>query len=150
MRAKILGSALFLAALAQPACASRLPLVAPEARLGNVVQVRTFDAFVKGDRVYVKLIVLNVSGQPLIVDRDGFALRLPTGEVLQRSSGVTTQHTPYPLAPGAGRDVFVDFRAPHELESMPSYVLVVGGVSVGADPAPRVVGEIPLAHVGAP
>jgi hypothetical protein len=146
MSSKILGTASLLVALAQSACGSRVPLAAPQATLAGVVQVRTFDAYARGDRIYVKTVIVNVSPQPIIIDRDGFALRLPGGEVLPRSSGTTTQHKPYPLAPGQGRDVFVDFHASHDLESTPSALLVVGGITVGNDPTPRVMGEIPLSR----
>jgi hypothetical protein len=147
MRSKILASAALLFALAQPACGSRVYLAAPPATLSGTLQVRTFDAYAKGDRIFVKTVVTNVSPQPILLDRDLFALRLPNGELLPRASGATTQHKPYPIGPGEGRDVFVDFRAPHELESIPSAVLVVGGITVGGDPAPRVVGEIALTPV---
>jgi hypothetical protein len=131
-------------AIACAACSSRVPLYAPVATLGNTLQVRTFDAYARGDRVFVKTIVTNVSGQPVVIDRDGFSLRLPDGETLPRGSGTTTQHKPYPVAPGAGREVFVDFRAAHELEHIGGATVIVGGISIGADPRPQVVGEIPL------
>jgi hypothetical protein len=144
MRTKVLAAAALLLALTQPACGSRVYLEAPQATLANTLLVRTFDAYAKGDRVWVKMVVTNVSPQPIVLDRDGFALKLPSGEILPRASGTTTQHTPYPLAPGQGRDVFVDFHAGHEMESIPGAMLVVGGIMIGGDPTPRVVGEIPL------
>jgi hypothetical protein len=131
-------------ALACAACSSRVPLYAPVATLANTLQVRTFDAYARKDRIFVKTVITNVSAQPVVIDRDGFALRLPDGEVLPRGSGTTTQHTPYPLAPGAGRDVFVDFHAAHELDHIGGATIIVGGISIGADPKPQVVGEIPL------
>ncbi len=151
MRSNLLSRTLLIAGLAGiaglvGACGSRVALYAPQATLAGALQVRTFDAYAHGDRIFVKTVFTNVSGQPVMVDRDGFSLKLSTGEVLPRSSGMTTQHAPYPIAPGASHEVFVDFRAPHELETIPSAVLVVGGVSLGADPAPRVVGEIPFTH----
>jgi hypothetical protein len=144
MRAKLLSAAALLVALSQPACGSRVYLSAPQATLSNTLQVRPFDAYARGDRIFVKMIVTNISPQPIVLDRDGFALRLPNGEVIPRGSGTTTQHKPYPLAPGQGRDVFVDFHAMHELESIPGAMLVVGGIAIGPDPTPRVVGEIPF------
>jgi predicted small lipoprotein YifL len=140
-------AALIAVALAAAACGARVPLYAPQAVLASAVQVRTFDAYAVGDRIYARTIVVNLSPQPIIVDRDGFALKLPSGEELPRSSGTTTQHRPYPLAPGQGREVFVDFHATHGLEATPSALLVVGGITFGADPVPRVVGEIPLSPV---
>jgi hypothetical protein len=144
MQTKALAAAALLLALSQPACGSRVYLSAPQATLSSTLQVRTFDAYAKGDRIFVKMIVTNVSPQPIVLDRDGFALKLPSGEILPRSSGSTTQHKPYPLAPGEGRDVFVDFHAGHELASIPGAMLVVGGIAIGPDPTPRVVGEIPF------
>jgi predicted small lipoprotein YifL len=146
MKTKILGPVLLFAALLLPACGSRVPLYAPQATLASVVQVRTFEAFAHGDRIFVKTVITNISGQPIVIDRDGFALKLPGGEVLPRSSGTTTQHKPYMLAPGEPHEVFVDFRAAHDLDRVPSALLVVGGITVGAEPMPRVVGEIPLSQ----
>jgi hypothetical protein len=141
MKTKILGAALLLLA----ACA-RVPFFAPEATLANVVQVRTFDAFARDERLYVRTVITNVSSAPIVIDRDGFALKLPSGEVLPRSSGTTTQHRPYPLPPGASHEVFVDFRSPYALDTIAGAVLVVGGITVGAEPTPRVLGEIPLSR----
>ena len=42
-----------------------------------------------------------------------------------------------------------EFLAPYALDTLPNVVLVVGGVTVGADPKPRVVGEIPLTQTPA-
>ena len=153
MRATFLAPAaiaVLVGALTAAACAPRAAFYAPVAALGNTVQVRVFDAYARGDHFVVKTIVTNISGQPMVVDRDGFQLKLPSGELVPRSAGVTDQHKPYPLMPGAGREVFLEFRAPNELlEALPSAMLVVGGITVGAEPAPHAVGEIPLTHAPA-
>jgi len=149
MRFPMLAPAIALA-IAAAACAPRASFVAPVAALGNTVQVRVFDAYARGDRFVVRSILTNVSAQPIVVDRDGFQLKLPSGEIVPRSAGLTDQHKPYPLMPGAGREVFLEFRAPNEfLEGLPSAMLVVGGITVGTEPAPHAVGEIPLTHAPA-
>jgi hypothetical protein len=145
---RVLAPALVLLALAfaSSGCV-RVGLFAPPTTLGGVLQVRTFDAYARGDKVWVKTYVTNVSPQPIMVDRDGWSLKLPGNLVLPRASGTTTQHRPYMLPPGAGHEVFVDFQGPMDLDTLPQVTLVVGGVTVGNEPAPRVIGEIPLSQV---
>ena len=72
--------------------------------------------------------------------RDG--LRLPTGQVLQRRG---FNQTPYRIAPGQGRQVWVKFTEDgFEANRLASASVIVGGISYANDPIPRVVGEIPL------
>lgn len=145
MNKKIYVPALLAFALLLAACV-RASFFAPPATLAGTLQVRTFEAFARDDRFYVKTVITNVGPQPVIIDRDGFALRLPNGQVLPRSSGTTTQHKPYALAPGQSHEVFVDFRAGYAIDNIPGATLVVGGITIGGDPTPRVVGEIPLSQ----
>jgi hypothetical protein len=137
---------LFLAA-----CSVRTPFYAPPTRLPGGVFVKVNEAFVRGERLYVKTWMMNETQGPVTIDRDGMALRLPDGRVLPRAEGTFTQHKPYSLAPGAGRDVHVDFKdEANEFEGITGATLIVGGVSYGTDPAPRVAGEIPLSATFAP
>jgi hypothetical protein len=126
------------------ACGVRRRLYAQPAQLPGGVFVKINEAYVAGERLYVKTWMMNTTAAPMTIDRDGMALRLPDGRVLPRAEGTFTQHKPYNLAPGAGRDVHVDFKDAAEFEGVTSATLIVGGVFFGADPTPRVAGEVPL------
>jgi len=126
------------------ACSAHRPLYAQPAQLPGGVYVKVTEAYVTGERLYVKTWMMNTTQGPVTIDRDGIALRLPDGRVLPRAEGTFTQHKPYNLAPGAGRDVHVDFKDAAEFEGVTSATLIVGGVSFGVDPTPRVAGEVPL------
>lgn len=144
-RPLILAVALAAAAPAAMGCGRDVPLYAPPAMLEGAVHVRVYKAYVKGDRIYVKSHVTNGGTAPIGIDRDGWALRLPSGEILPRSVGVTTRHNLYTLHPGERRDVFVDFRKEDvDLSYLTEASLIVGGIRYGTDPTPRVAGEIPL------
>jgi len=123
-------------------CSSRVSLYAPPTNLASGVYVKITQAYVRGDRIYVETWIMNATQGPIAVDRDGFALRLPDGRVLPRSSGTFTRHTPYQLAPGVGRDVNVDFKG--DVDGVTAATLLVGGVSFGTDPMPRMAGEVAL------
>jgi hypothetical protein len=134
-------------ALAFLAGCSRVPLHAPPAQLEGGLVVKVYDAYARDDRVFVKSMVTNGGPQAVTIDRDGWALRLPDGTVLPRAVGRTTLHSPYVLQPGETREVYVDFHQDDaELEALPSAMLIIGGISFGAE-MPRVVGEIPLSKV---
>ena len=86
----------------------------------------------------VKLWVPNMSQAFMMVDRDGFALRLPDGRVLRRAIGTfTTHHARTTCRPGGGHEVFVDFRDPgHDMRTIHAASLIVGGISLSTDPRP--------------
>lgn len=131
--------------LSSVGCGTRVPLAAPEQVVGNAVFVRVKEAYVIGDRVYVKTWMKNQTDQPITIDRDGMQLKLESGAVLDRSSGKTTQHTPYSVAPGTGRDVHVDFRGDADtLATMNKCWLVLGGIMVGKETTGKSVGEVEL------
>jgi hypothetical protein len=66
--------------------------------------------------------------------------------VLPRAGSI---HNVYTLPPGAGHEVFVDFRDPgRDMRLNNGASLIVGGISFSTDPRPRVVGEIPLVPTG--
>ncbi|MCL2723868.1 MAG: hypothetical protein FWD69_05465 [Polyangiaceae bacterium] len=67
--------------------------------------------FRRKNRLFVRMVMMNLTSSALTVHRDALTLRLNTGRTLQRSSGMTTTHKPYDLAPGASREVWVDFRS---------------------------------------
>jgi hypothetical protein len=124
----------------------KVQLHAPPAQLDGGIVVKVFNAYARDDRIFVKTMVTNGAPQAVQVDRDGWALRLPTGEILPRAAGRTTRHTPYVLQPGETREVYVDFqRDDANFESLEQAMLIVGGISFGIE-QPRVVGEIPLSR----
>jgi hypothetical protein len=143
--------ALFVAAFGcGPSLPDKIGFAGQNATLQSGTQVNFQDAWVGEGIFKVKLWVQNLSQAFMMVDRDGFALRLPDGRVLRRASGVFTQHVPYSLPPGGGHEVFVDFRDPgHDMRQINAASLIVGGISFSTDPRPRVVGEIPLVPTGA-
>jgi hypothetical protein len=130
-------------------CGTELPrkigFAGQSATLQSGTQVNFQDAYVERDKFMVKLWVANLSQAFMNVNRDGFALRLPDGRVLQRAVGTFTTHNIYNLPPGGGHEVFVDFRDPgRDLRINQNVSLIVGGISFSTDPRERVVGEIPL------
>ncbi|NUO52762.1 MAG: hypothetical protein HOV80_28285 [Polyangiaceae bacterium] len=147
-RAFVLGTA----ALTLVACGPRRELTAPPQVVGNVVFVKVKKAWVTGSRIYVQTWMKNQSKQPMIIDRDGMQLRLLDGETLERSSGRTTQHSPYQLAPGIGRDVHVDFMVDDvaKLDNLQKAYLILGGISLGDSVEPKVVGELELVMSAGP
>lgn len=90
-------------------CGRKRPMYARPAQLAGQVNVDPYRVYVRGPRIYVETNVSNHGMQPIVVSRDAWALRLPSGEVLDRSTGVTSTHTPYTIQPGETRRVFVDF-----------------------------------------
>ncbi|MDB4970400.1 MAG: hypothetical protein JWN44_6089 [Myxococcales bacterium] len=142
---------LFVAAFGcGPSLPDKIGFAGQNAALQSGTQVNFQDAFVAEGIFKVKLWVQNLSQAFMIVDRDGFALRLPDGRVLRRAVGTFTQHTPYNIPPGGGHEVFVDFRDPgKDMRIINAASLIVGGISFSTDPRPRVVGEIPLVPTGA-
>ena len=123
-------------------------MYARPAQLAGQVNVDPYRVYVRGPRIYVETNVSNHGMQPILVSRDAWALRLASGEVLGRSSGVTSTHAPYTIQPGETRRVFVDFmkEGVNLTAAADGAVLVVAGVSFGADPTPRVIGEIPISQ----
>jgi hypothetical protein len=142
--------ALFLAAFGcGPSLPDKIGFAGQNATLQSGAQVNFQDAFVAENIFKVKLWVQNLSQAFMIVDRDGFALRLPDGRVLRRAVGTFTTHQPYNIPPGGGHEVFVDFRDPgKDMRMNNAASLIVGGISFSTDPRPRVVGEIPLVPTG--
>ena len=132
-----------------PNIPDKIGFAGQNATLQSGAQVNFQDAFVPEKIFKVKLWVQNLSQAFMMVDRDGFALRLPDGRVLRRAIGTFTQHVPYNLPPGGGHEVFVDFRDPgQDMRNINAASLIVGGISFSTDPRPRVVGEIPLVPTG--
>lgn len=64
---------------------------------------------VSRDRLYVKMTLINTTRDTLIVERDAVMLKLPDGRAVRRSTGITSLHKPYTVAPGATQSVHVDF-----------------------------------------
>jgi hypothetical protein len=124
---------------------SKIRFSGQAATLQSGTQVAFQDAWARDDIFKVKMWVTNMTQAFMLIDRNGFALRLPDGRVLPRAVGATTTHNLYNLPPGGGHEVFVDFRDPgHDMRTIQGASLIVGGISFSTDPRPRVVGEIPL------
>ena len=149
-RAALLSTSAVMLLAASFGCGpSQINYAGQNAQLASGVQVVFQEAFAKDDIFVVHMAVTNLSQAFLIVDRDGFALRLPDGRVLPRAIGTFTQHTPYTIPPGGVHQVNVDFRdAPRDMRQITGASLIVGGISFSTDPRPRVVGEVPLVPNG--
>jgi len=137
-------------ALSLTACGPDLPnkvaFVAQSAQLQSGCQVNFQDAWARSGEVKVKLWVANMSQAFMMVNRDGFAMRLSDGRVVRRMGAV---HNIYTLPPGGGHEVFVEFRDPgFDMRTNQGMSLIVGGISYSTDPRERVVGEIPLVANG--
>ena len=120
----------------------------PQAVLMGGVSVQFQLAHASDDVFKFRVYIQNLSNPPqmMIINRDGFGLRLPDGRVLQRRGSA---HEPYMLQPGQGHDVWVDFKeAGLDLRTVQQASVIVGGIAFGNDPMPRVVGEIPLTWAG--
>lgn len=133
--------------LAGVGCGHDMRFVAPpHTMLPGGVSVTFQKAEASDDEMHVRFWITNASSEPMVVNRDGFALRLPTGEVLERRGMV---HDPYTIPPGTGRNVWVKFESrgfhPNRIANAS---VIVGGISYQNDPIPRVVGEIPLTNTG--
>ncbi len=129
-----------------PGLPDKINFAGQNATLQSGTQVNFQEAWVKDDKFMVKMWVQNLSQAFMMVNRDGFALRLPDGRVLPRAGSI---HNVYNLPPGGGHEVFVDFRDPgHDMRLNNGASLIVGGISFSTDPRPRVVGEIPLVPTG--
>jgi hypothetical protein len=141
---KLLGMLVVAGALSGcgPDLPNKVAFVGQSATLQSGCQVNFQDAWAREKEVKVKLWVSNMSQAFMMVDRDGFALRLADGRVVRRQGAV---HNMYTLPPGGGHEVFVDFRDPgYDMRTNQGVSLIVGGISYSTDPRPRVVGEIPL------
>lgn len=114
----------------------------PQALLCGGVSVTFQRADADDDSLMAKFFITNYSDQVMFVNRDGFGLRLPTGQVLQRRG---VNHTPYRIEPGQGHEVWVKFaERGFDANRLAAASVIVGGISYGNDPIPRVAGEIPL------
>ena len=129
-----------------PSIPDKIGFAGQNATLQSGTQVNFQESWVSDGKFMVKMWVQNLSQAVMFVSRDGFALRLPDGRVLPRAGSI---HNVYTLPPGAGHEVFVDFRDPgRDMRLNNGASLIVGGISFSTDPRPRVVGEIPLVPTG--
>ena len=129
-----------------PSMPDKINFAGQNATLQSGTQVNFQESWVSDGKFMVKMWVQNLSQAVMFVSRDGFALRLPDGRVLPRAGSI---HNVYTLLPGAGHEVFVDFRDPgRDMRLNNGASLIVGGISFSTDPRPRVVGEIPLVPTG--
>jgi hypothetical protein len=137
-------------ALAAAGCGPNLPnkvaFAGQSANLQSGCQVNFQDAWARAHEVKIKLWVANMSQAFMMVNRDGFALRLPDGRVIPRAGSV---HNVYTLPPGGGHEVFVEFKdRDYDMRQNQGISLIVGGIAYNTDPRERIVGEIPLVSNG--
>ena len=146
-RGALLGAAAGLLVAAAFGCGSDMRFVGPPmAMLQGGVSAQLQKAWADDETLEVRFYVTNMSNQMMYVNRDGFALRLPTGEVIQRRG---MMQEPYLIPPGMGHNVWVKFEEKgFNPQKLPGASVIVGGISYANDPTPRVVGEVPLTNAG--
>jgi hypothetical protein len=146
LRAILFAVGLAGAAGCGPSLPDKVAFAGQSATLQSGTQVNFQDAWCKHDRCEVRIWIANMTEAGMLIDRDGFALRLPDGRIIRRDGAV---HDVYQVGPGAGHQVNLGFRDRElDLRSAQGVVLVVGGIAFSTDPRARVVGEIPLVASG--
>jgi hypothetical protein len=129
-----------------PSLPDKVAYAGQSATLQSGTQVNFQDAWCKQKRCDARLWIANLTQAFMLVDRDGFALRLPDGRVIRRQGAI---HDVYNIPPGGGHQVNLAFEDRElDLRTAQGVSLVVGGISFSTDPRPRVVGEIPLVAAG--
>jgi hypothetical protein len=129
-----------------PSMPDKVAFAGQNATLQSGTQVNFQDAWCKDKKCEVRVWIANMTQAFMLVDRDGFALRLPDGRIVRRDGAI---HDVYNIPPGAGHQVnlgFVDRE--FDMRTAQGVSLVVGGIAYSTDPRPRVVGEIPLVAAG--
>lgn len=118
----------------------------PQAMLQGGVSVTLKLVHAEEEEMTARFIITNLTEQIMMVNRDGWALRLPDGRVIPRHG----HQNMYSLQPNQSHDVHVDFRVPGlDMRTIQTASVIVGGISYINDPMPRVVGEIPVTLAGA-
>ena len=103
----------------------------PQALLCGGVSVTFQRAEADNHSLLAKFYVTNYSDQVMIVNRDGFGLRLPTGQVLSRRG---YNQVPYRIAPGQGHNVWVKFEERgFAANRVVAASVIVGGISYAND-----------------
>jgi hypothetical protein len=129
-----------------PSLPDKVAFAGQSATLQSGTQVNFQDAWCRAKKCDVRLWIANMTQAFMLVDRDGFALRLPDGRVVRRVGAI---HDVYNIPPGGGHQVNLGFEDRElDLRTAQGVSLVVGGVAFSTDPRPRVVGEIPLVATG--
>lgn len=88
---------------------------APDPRFGAdqvsnaMLRITPGEIRVRGDRLFVKTTLINTSDKTLVVERDAIRIKLADGRTFRRSTGVTSTHKPYTVAPNATQSVWFDF-----------------------------------------
>jgi hypothetical protein len=144
-RSFLAASLLFAAAAGAPACtAGKVALHARTTTLPTGIHVRLREGFIEGPRVRLELWLENATDADIQVDLTGMTLRLPDGTVVPPFESKKAGPESRTLVAAQGTNAFVEFRADHDLSGLPGATLVLGGITFGKDPAPRVAGELPL------
>lgn len=79
--------------------------------INGPVTVQPEEVWAHGGKLWVRVVVVNGTSAPIVVDRDQVIARLPNGAVAHRAQGTYTQHVPYMIPPGASHPVYVEFPA---------------------------------------
>jgi hypothetical protein len=141
----LVGLALLVAGCG-PDLPGKVAFVGQSAQLQSGVQVNFQDSWARSGELTVKMWVANLSQAFMMINRDGFALRLADGRVVRREGAI---HDIYTLPPGGGHEVQVKFRdRGFDMRTNQGVSLIVGGIAYSTDPRERVVGEIPLVASG--
>jgi hypothetical protein len=129
-----------------PNLPNKVAFAGQSATLQSGTQVNFQDAWCRQKKCDVRLWIVNMTQAFMLVDRDGFALRLPDGRVVRRQGAI---HDVYNIPPGSTHAVNLGFEdREFDLRTAQGVSLVVGGIAFSTDPRPRVVGEIPLVAAG--
>jgi hypothetical protein len=117
---------------------------APTAELEYGVHVRIGQVYLRRKKLVVTAYVTNGGNQPMRIDRGQWAVRLPSGAVVQANA---SRSSVFDIPPGRSREIEAHFEAQHgEFDRLVHASVIVGGVMVGSDPTPYVVGEVPISQ----
>jgi hypothetical protein len=111
MQNHLFASAFAVALLATPACGGARVVEPAKTEVGIEHKVLVHVLRVDGDTF--KFSVVNLSDQPMLVDRDAVTLSTPSGTRRREPGGLASSYT---IHPSAAHDVFVKFSL-SELES---------------------------------
>jgi hypothetical protein len=73
------------------------------------ITIQPEQVWAHGHKLWVRVMVMNNTGQMVVIDRDQIVARLPNGAILHRAIGAYSVHEPYVIAPGGGHPVYVEF-----------------------------------------
>lgn len=124
-------------------CRQKIPLQATATELQGKIHVSLRDAHAKNERIHVVATVTNWGDKPIYIDRNMWALRLPSGETLARVQASTQKQAIFQVDVGKSRDLTVSFhKRGYDVSSFVSADLVIGGVKDHPMMPGRTIGEV--------